>query len=258
MRDASNTGYIPLVQHAGNLVIDQAATVIDGLDIHGYVTIKAPFVTIRRCIIRGGTPTTSGSNGLLNVVHTGAGGYLVEDVTLKPEHPNVRGDGIKVNQAGKFRRIDLSGTVDGIVMYGDGITVEDSYLHDFVQYATDPAQHNGPSHNDAIAVQAGRGITIRGNTIRGANNSAVIITQDAGTVGDLQLDDNDIDGGAASINIVTNGAPLSNIKMRRNRFGRGQRIPGAAIMRNPKHCQPDTTGSVWADTGEPIIPKLGA
>lgn len=258
MRDATNTGYVNLTRHDGNLVITTPQQVIDGLDIYGNVVIKAPFAILRRCIIRGGPPITQGQNALLSIVSAGAGGYVVEDCTLTPQYPNVRQNAIFTNQAGILQRLNISGTADGVVIYGNGVTLQDSYLHDFVSYPSDPAQGGKASHSDAIALQAGQGVTIRRNAISGGSNAAVIITQDAGVVGDLQLDDNDIDGGQVSVNVVTNGNPLSNIKMRRNHFGRAQTIAGGAIMANPKHCAPDITGSVWADTGQAITIKRGA
>lgn len=255
MRDATNTGYRVLTKHQGNLTVTTPGAVIDGLDIAGYLTIKAAGVTVRRCIVRGGPPATQGGNAVVSIVSGGAG-FLIEDVSIIPAYPNDRLNGINVNQPGMIRRADISGTVDGVMVYGNGLTIEDSYLHDFATLPT-TTQRDGVTHNDAIQIQAGSGIVIRRNTIKGGSTSAIIITQDAGTVGDLTIDDNDIDGGAASINIVTNGLPLSNIKIRRNHFGRGQRLAGKAILANAKHCVPDITGSVWADTGEPITVSKG-
>lgn len=256
-RDATNTGYRPLRRVDGDVTITTPNTVIEGIDLHGALTIKAKYCTVRGSILRGGKPITSGSNGILSIVEGGAD-YLVSDVTLLPEFPNVRQDGIKVNQPGIFRSIDLSGTADGMTIYGDGVTVEDSYLHHFVTYASDPAHGGGPSHSDAIAVQAGRWVTVRRSTIQGANNAAIIVTQDAGPVGDLVVDDCDIDGGAVSINVVTKGNTISGMKVTNSRFGRGQRVVGGAIMANPRHALIGVAGSVWADTKQPIAVMRGA
>ena len=82
MRDATNTGYITLTKHLGNLTITSPG-VYDGLDISGYVVVKAPNVTLRRCIVRGGPPVTQGGNAVISIVQ-GAAGFLVEDVTITP------------------------------------------------------------------------------------------------------------------------------------------------------------------------------
>ena len=258
MRDASNTGYIKLVQNLGSITVTEPDTVIEGLDIHGYVIIKAANCIIRRCIIRGGPPATQGQNALLNITHPDAGGYLVEDVTLKPDYANVRQNGIYVNRPGRFRRINLSGTVDGIVVYGNGVELIDSYLHDFVVYPSDPAQGGKPSHADGVQISAGRGVRITGTTIEGANNAAIMVTQDAGTTGDLLMEGNYLDGGGATINFGSGGAPKTGLTVRNNRFGRHQRNPGMAIIRHPVQSPLTESGNVWDDDGTPIKITRGA
>ena len=66
----------------------------------------------------------------------GAAGFLVEDVTITPAYPNDRLNGINVNQPGTIRRCNISGTVDGVMIYGNSVTIEDSYLHDFATLPT--------------------------------------------------------------------------------------------------------------------------
>ncbi len=257
-RNESNTGYLKLVQNLGSITVTEPDTVLEGLDIHGYVTVKAPNCIIRRCIIRGGPPATQGQNAILNLTHANAGGFLVEDVTLLPDYPNVRQNGVYVNRPGRFRRIDLSGTVDGIVVYGNGVEVLDSYLHGFVTYPSDPAQGGRPSHSDGIQVQAGSGVVIRGTTIIGATNAAVMVTQDAGAVSHLTIEGDYLDGGGCSINFGSNGPPKTGLVVRNNRFGRSQRVTGCAIIRNPIASPLTETGNVWDDTGQPTGIKRGA
>lgn len=250
--DASNTGYLALKRWDGDLVITTPGQIVEGLDVHGNVVIKAPNVICRKSIFRGGKPITSGQQGILSIVHAVATNYLVEDITIVPEFPNVRQDGIKVNQAGIFRRINLSGTADGMTIYGSGVKLYDSWLHDFVTYSSDPAQAGGPSHSDAIMVQAGSGVRISGNSISGANNAAVIVTQDAGVTSDLTIENNFIDGGAVSVN-VTSGGPYKNlIRVQNNRFGRNQiKYPGGAIMHNSSYSDLVPVGNVYDDDGTP-------
>lgn len=257
-RNAGNTGYVRLIQNLGSITITEPDTILDGLDIHGYVSIKAPNVTLKRCIIRGGAPATQGQNALLNITAANAGGYLVEDVTLVPDYPNVRQNGVYVNKAGRFRRIDLSGTVDGIVAYGNGVEVLDSYLHDFVTYPSDPAQGGKPSHSDGIQVQAGQGVTIRGTTITGANNAAIMVQQDAGAISDLTIETCYLDGGGATVNFGSTGAPKTNLFMRNNRFGPNRRNIGMAIIANPTQSPLTAVGNVWDDTGLPVTVTRGA
>lgn len=257
---AGNTG-VPggtsLRVHQGDLTITKAGTVIDGLDIRGFVTIKAPRVVIRRSIIRGSAGGPSFSRGLIAITTKAARGYLVEDVTLAPQnsHPNI--DGIKVNQAGMLRRLDISRTVDGILVYGHGVRVERSFLHDFAHFESDPQQGGGASHDDAIQVQAGLDVRIVRNTLRGAYNAAVMVTQDAGTTRRLWIIDNWIDGGGCSINYKSNGAYKRGMRADNNRFGRATRVPGCAIIHNQSRSDLTPRGNVWEDNGTQARVRIG-
>ncbi len=258
MRDSTNTGYLHLIEHVGDITVTEPDTVLEGLDIHGYVIVRAPNCVIRKCIIRGGKPITAGSNALLNITAANAGGYLVEDVTLIPDFPNVRQNGIYVNKPGRFRRIDLSGAVDGIVIYGNGFELADSYLHDFVTYPSDPAQGGKPSHSDGVQIAAGHGVRITGTTIVGANNAAIMVQQDAGVIGDLTIEGNYLDGGGATVNFGSGGAPKTNLIVRNNRFGPNRRNPGMAIIRHPVQSPLTESGNVWDSDGTPIKISRGA
>ena len=256
---ASNTG-VPagtaLTRYNGNLVITTPGAVIDRLDIHGFVTIKAANVTIKRSIIRGAASNVK--TGLLKITDAAAGnGFLIEDVTLVPEFPSVYLDGIKVNKSGTFRRINMSGTVDGFTMYGAGITLQNSYLHDFVTYASDPSQGGGPSHSDTIQVQSGSNVRITANTLQGAKNAAVMITQDAGATKDLWINSNWIDNGGCSVNYSSSGAYKTGMQANNNRFGRAQRNPGCALVHNPLKSDLKPTGNVWDDNGAPVAITKG-
>ena len=134
LRSATGT---KLTVHTGDLTITTAGSLIDGLDIRGYVVVKAPNVTIRRSIIRGG-PVGTVNRGMLAITQPGAGNFLVEDVTIVPSNPSPYINGINVNQPGIIRRADISGTVDGMMIYGSGVRIEGSYLHDFAHYTKDP------------------------------------------------------------------------------------------------------------------------
>ena len=124
---------------------------------------------------------------------------LVEDVTITPEYPSVRFNGIHVKRPSVIRRVEISGTVDGIMPYGSDITIEDSWIHDTVYYPVDPAQGGSGSHNDDIQVQAGNNIQILRNRLDPAHNAAIMLTQDAGTTSNAIIDGNYAAGGGCSI-----------------------------------------------------------
>lgn len=257
---AANTG-VPagttLTRHNGDLTITTDGTVVENKDIYGYVQIKAKNVVIRNSIIRGGTPPTTGSTALLRAVDTNTSNFLVENVTLVPTFPSVRVDGIMVNKSGTFRRLNLSGTVDGMKIYGNNITVEDSYLHDFVHYASDPAQNGGASHDDAIQIQAGNTIKLLRNNLSGAYNAAVQLTQDAGPTDNVWINNNWIDGGGCSLNYKNNFDPQTGMQANNNRFGRNQRVVGCAIIHNAAYSSLVPTGNVWDDNNQPAGIKKG-
>ena len=256
---ADNTGVpagMALTRYDGNLTITTPGTVIDGLDIHGYVTVKAANVTIKRSMIRGGPAPTVG-RGILTMTHTGASNFLIEDVTIAPTYPNPYVNGINVNQSGTVRRANISGSVDGIMIYGSGVRVESSYLHTFAHFLNDPNWGGGPSHDDAIQVQAGTGIELIGNTLTGAYNTAVMVTQDAGVTKNLSIVGNWIDYGGCSVNFGSKGAFKTGMKVDNNRFGRAQRVSGCAIIHNAAMSDLVPTGNVWDDNGQPATIKRG-
>lgn len=257
---AANTGVpagTPLTVHNGDLTITTPGTVIDGKDIRGYVAIKAANVTIKRSIIRGGAAATV-NRALLAATQSGAGNFLIEDVKIAPDNPSPYINGINVNQSGTIRRADISGSVDGIMIYGSGVRVESSYLHDFAHYLNDPNWNGGPSHDDAIQIQAGTGNQIIGNSLSGAYNAAVMVTQDAGVTKDLGINGNWIDGGGCSINYGSNGAYKTGMQANNNRFGRNQRNVNCAIIHNSTKSDLVPTGNVWDDNGQPATIKKGS
>lgn len=242
----------------GVLTVTEAHAVVEGIDLHGELVVKAPGVVVRDSVIRGGPPILSGQNALINVTHPDAVDFRCDRVTLVPEYPNVRQNAVYVSRRARFTRMDVSGTVDGFVIYGDDVWIEDSWLHDFATYASDPAQGGKPSHSDGIQIQAGKRVRVVGNRIEGANNAAIMITQDAGATGDLLIDGNYLDGGGATINFGSKGAAKTNLVVTNNRFGPNRRNSGMAILRNPTQSPLIEFGNVWDADGSPVKVSRGA
>ena len=190
----------------GDLNITTAGATYSGLDIHGFVYVKAPNVTIENSIIRGGTPTTS--VGLVNdLVATGTN-FTLRDSELVPSTPNVYIDGIHGANYTAIR-VNIHGTADGAKMFGDDSTIEESWIHDLQAFASDPYQGGGASHDDAVQVLGGHNLRIVNNTLSGGNNSAVQVTQTTGSVTNLTIDGNVVGGGACSVNLQD--APLTSM-----------------------------------------------
>jgi hypothetical protein len=233
----------------GDLVITQAGARYDAVDVHGFVVVKAPDVRITRSVIRG--RRTDRNTGLVVNTDPRATNFVLEDSELVPEFPSVHLNGVKgANYT--LRRVEARGTVDIAEVYGDNVTITRSWLHSTDYYASDPNQRGGPSHNDGVQVQGGRNIRIVGNTITGASNAALMITQNVAPVTDLVFEGNWVDGGACSVN--ANAAPrssMSGLRVNNNRFGRGTRIYDCSVL-SSRTTQIEAEGNVWDADGSPV------
>ncbi|GAA1417272.1 right-handed parallel beta-helix repeat-containing protein [Agrococcus citreus] len=220
MPGPSNTGVPAGVQlrvHRGNMVITTPGTVISGLDIHGYVDVRAKNVTIRNSIIRGGA--ANGQDSLVRSASNNAS-LTITDSELVPnvQTPNIDGlRGWNINA----QRLDIHGVIDPAHFWGSGnVQLRDSWIHDNLHYANDPGWNGGPSHDDGVQIQSGSGYWITGNRIEGAHNAAIMVTQDAGRVSNVMIRDNFLDHGGCTINLHDKGkGQFQNIDIRDNVFG---------------------------------------
>jgi hypothetical protein len=203
--------------HRGDLIITRPGTVIDGLDIHGYVEVRAKDVTIRNSIIRGGA--ASGQSALVRSASDGASLTITDSELV----PNVRRHSINGLMGWNIdaQRLDIHHVIDPAHFFGSGnVQLRDSWLHDNLHYENDPGWNGGPSHDDGIQIQSGSGYWITGNRIEGAHNAGIMITQDAGRTANVMISDNFLDGGACTINAHDKGrGAFSNIDIRDNVFG---------------------------------------
>ena len=240
----------------GDITITQAGTHLDALDIHGFVTIKAPNVTISRSIVRGGKATHN--IGLVTNYTPTATNFLLTDSELVPEFPSVWLDGMKGSNF-TVRRVDAHGTVDNVKVHGDNATVESSWLHDSSYFASDPNQGGGPTHNDGVQILGGDDIRVVGNDISGASNAAIQVTQDYRAVTNTSVNGNWLDGGACSVNLHNKGngaasAPMT-LELRNNRFGRVHRYVDCAVI-SQTLVTVEHVGNVWDDSGLPARLRL--
>lgn len=141
--DASTTGPRgALTVRKGDLTITEDGTVIENVELHGSILVRADNVTIRNSKIV--------SDGYWPVRTIGKG-LLVEDTTI------VGSANSQASLAGNYfvgRRLNLYGAPDGIKMTSGG-EIYDSYIHDL---ADTPG-----AHNDGI--DAGGPVKIVHNTV---------------------------------------------------------------------------------------------
>jgi len=246
---ASTTGVpagVALTQHYGNITVREDNTVLDGLDIHGFVSVRAKNVRITRSIVRGGNATSS--MGLITTV-PGADGLVIEDVKLQPEYPSVYIDGIIASNF-VARRVHVVGGVDSVKIIGDNVLVQDSLLENTQYFANDPAQGGGATHNDNVQVLQGTNLALTGNTIRGAQNFAVLGAANSGSTG-LLLRDNFVDGGYCTVKLeVFNGYALTATATG-NKFGPNRTVASCAFQAQPA-VNLTASANTYEATGEPV------
>jgi hypothetical protein len=244
--DATTTGVpagVALTTYNGDLTISTAGAVIDGLDVHGFVKVTAPNVTIKNTIIRGKATTRTAP--LLTSATAGAS-VTIQDSELFAAVPSGWIDGIRGYNI-TAKRVNIHDVIDAMHIYGDNVSLEASYLHDNVHFQSDPNQGGKPSHDDSIQIQKGNNIRIVGNNISGAFNTGVQVTQDQGVVSNVTIDKNTMDGGGCTINLAEKGkGAFQGMKVTNNTFGRTTKIANCAII-SPITTKVTTSNNFFID-----------
>ncbi|KFF57970.1 hypothetical protein JF66_22135 [Cryobacterium sp. MLB-32] len=191
------------------------------------VTIKAANVTIKNSIIRGRALT--GNAALVNNMGNFANLNVI-DTELFPSIPSVYVQGFYGSNA-TFTRVNIHGIVDGVHITGSNVSVQKSWIHDNLHYLVDPSQGGTPTHDDTIQIQIGDNIVINGNTLTGAHNAAVMITQDSGHVSNVTFTNNFADNGACTINVAQKTfGPIVGMTVTDNKFGRNTTNANCAVI----------------------------
>ena len=241
-----------LTRHDGDLTITTAGAHIDALDINGYVKIAAPNVRITRSIIRGGAAATT-VRGLVESYNTANTGLVIEDSELRPANPSWWIEGAKVQNA-TFRRVEVTGTVDGIGVHGNNVRVEGSWIHDLSYYSPFPHQPDGQTHNDGIQVHLGSGLRVVGSTITTSHNAAVMVTPNTGPVSDMQITGNWLDHGGCTINVSEKGrGAIAGTVVTDNRFGRNSRDSCPILFPPATGAVAVTSGNVYDDDSSAVL-----
>lgn len=178
--DASTTGVVSTNLPAYNsastqtLTITQDNLVLQNLTIYGDLKIQAKNVTIRGCVLRGGSHIPSGNTGVVDCNSALCFGAVVEDCLIDPQVPNYYRDGI-VGHEYTARRCHVRYTNDGFgafITNANGtncnVTLEANYVHDLTYWFPDPAHTDG-THNDCLQIQGGANIHVIGNNFHGTS-----------------------------------------------------------------------------------------
>jgi hypothetical protein len=247
---AATTGVpqgIALKQHNGDITVTKDGTVLRGMDIHGFVNVKAANVKILDSVVRGGV-AKGYATGL--ITNYGYPNLLIEDVSVVADHPSVYFDGIKGNNF-TARRVHVVGNVDSIKIHGDNVRVEDSLLEDTKYYASDPYQGGGATHNDNIQILSGKNLTITGNTIRGASNFAILGSASQSSLPDLEVRGNWLDGGHCTVKLQVLNGHSQTATVADNKFGPNRKIKSCAFTAFPA-VNLTARGNVYEADGSPV------
>lgn len=244
MPDASNTG-VPagtaLTVHEGDLVITTPNTVITGLEIRGFVVVKAPGAVIKNSRIVGreaGVPAAYVTNYGFDAPFT------IEDseIFAGSKSPNAMAGIMGSNFTAS--RVNIHDMVDGVRITGDDVTVRSSWLHSNLHYDRDPNFNGTPSHDDSIQIQRGRNILLTNNRAEDAYSSALMVTQDLGTISNVTLSKNYLEGGSCTVNVSDTSTGISRVVATDNVFGPTRRIKNCALFAPPPTVL-GNTGNVW-------------
>ena len=252
----SNTG-VPagtsLTVHQGDLTVTKDGTVIDALDIHGGLYIKANNVTITRTLVRGG-PASANSLALV-AAWWGFKGIKISDSTLKADTFSLTIDGLSGSNI-TASRLNISNVVDTVKVIGPNFTLQDSWLHDNFHSENDPHQSSGATHDDNVQVEGGDNILIQHNTLANAHNAAVMVTQNNRVTSNLHIRNNWISGGACSINMTqrAKGGPILGTSISGNRFSGGT-YGNTCPMLIPATSPVSITDNVWDATDAPAVAR---
>jgi hypothetical protein len=254
MPNADTTGVpagTPLTVHQGDLTITTAGAVYDSLDVRGFVYVRAPNVTIRRSILRGGSValTQGGNRGVVTATDAGARNLVIEDSEIRPSVASPQVDGIT---GGNFtlRRVEINGGVDTAKIFKNNVVIESSWLHG-AQLQTDP--YSGEiTHNDGVQVLGGTSIKIHNSRIEGANNAAIMVSQEAAPTVGLDIQGNWLDGGGCTINIVPKDLDsIGPVVLADNLFGHNTRVANCSVARTAS-TNLVASDNVYSDSGAAV------
>jgi hypothetical protein len=235
-----------LTVHNGDLTVRTAGTVIDAMDIRGFLKIEANDVTVKRSIIRGRDPGTV--NIALVSVFGETRNFTISDSTLLPTEQSQYLDGLKGRQF-TATRLDVSGTVDTALVFGDNVTIQNSWFHDATYFSPYPQQPDNQTHNDALQIEGGNHIRVTGNTLEGAHNTAVMITQNYARTTDVVISGNILSDGGCTVNLSDKNKGPMQVTLQDNRFG-PSRLNCAVV--SPGETKPTMINNTYLATGGPV------
>lgn len=241
----------------------------DGWRFDRQVDVSASGVVFTNCYFAGIQDGLNDS-GLVRTI--GGGSFTATHCTIRPDHPDNGPDGVRGSNF-TLSFCEISGTVDGIHIYGTGdrndpkagnVIVTDCWLHDFPWYNDD--SHDDGSHNDCVQIVGGHNIRFERNRFSGtAYNAVFMITQNINEVYDLVIVNNSFesngkttnDGSQQTISGINlndgkGSGPITGLRVTDNSFVKGAQVYQLLIdSRTLDQGSPQITGNVWSDGSQP-------
>lgn len=240
-----------LLPHYGDITITRPNTVVQNLDVYGFIKVAAANVTIRSTRVHG-SGTAHSATGLINVLNSKARNVVISDCDLTGGYASPWIDGV-IGHDFTVRRTDIHNVVDGVGVMNPrnkgadlNVNIEGNFIHDLNYIAPDPEQHDGHTHNDGIQIQGTGGtrgklqVRIFGNNIQAfagpmsnrhspyfpaVTGQAIGITPNVSSVHDVVIDSNWLDGGAQSVTIIPGPQKTgSGIRLTNTHFGSRQAL----------------------------------
>lgn len=250
--NASNSGVpagVSLKQILGDIDITTPGTVVDAVDVHGFIRVRANNARITRSRVHGRGSTYI--SPALILVSPGVTGTVIEDCEVACDNPQYWQAGVSGSDY-TARRCNVHDVIDAFDVDNGNVLIEACYIHHMTFFSNSPnhandAVHPGWTHNDGVQISGGSHVTIRGNSFKtyaslktgstpsdhlhdlasGWNNYGASITcsPDKSPISNLLIELNWFDGGDA--NFQSNyrpTAPYTLGTIRNNRFGRDQHV----------------------------------
>lgn len=224
-----------LTPYSGPTTITVDGTVIESVTIDATITIEADNVTIRNFVIN-----TEGFYGVKCI--NGNTGLVLEDGAIT----RIRSAGV---YGGGFtaRRLDIHDCGSDAYKPTTDARIEYCWMHD-LGYIVD-------SHSDGVQMVAGGNVVIYRNyfdmpyqTSGYTNSQCIILQTNNGTLDNVTIEENLINGGGYSVQVRDKGTgygPPTTIRIVNNLFGRDYQF-GPAVTEG----SPEIAGNLWDDTRE--------
>lgn len=253
---ASTTGALASVlpelnlPSATTLIITEAGTTYQNLTIYGDILIRAANVTLKGCILKGGSHAPGNATGIVDCNAAQCFNAVIEDCTVSPQVPHYNRDGI-VGHEYTSRRNNISRTTDGLGAFittalgtDCNVLIEANYVHDLTYFYPDVVHTDG-THNDCLQIQGGANIHVIGNYFHGSSVMGAGSQPNPDKPRLLGETPSFINGSGTIIQKQSTTAALVNVVVEKNWYQGG--LAGLNLKPGTYTCKNNYFGREWYD-----------